>query len=294
MRDPATQGILNASAALLQAGAPQVGRPTRLGGNLGMALQAYNQAYGKADAAELERKRQAELDKINNRYKSAQAAQMEMTAQRAKNEIYEPLAGGAFVRITDPTTGESEIKRQDEVADEILKQKEAGKKDNTVVMSDKLAEQQAEDLDSIRTVQDINESVDEFLDMIDEGELVFGYGANLADSTVGRFVNDGGSKFTRNRDAFKRFMTRLRNELLRIAKGVQTDGDAERALAELIQPEETLSTPAVEAALLDLRQTNLKTIARLKQKVQDLRSAKQMKPYDFGSNTVMGVGVGGE
>lgn len=292
MRDPRTQGILNASAALLQAGRPQVGTPTSLGGNIGAALQAYNQSYTSALDAEDARKRQAENDAINNRYKTAQAQQMETAAQRAKLPITESIAGGAFLKVTDPDTGEVTFKKQEDIAEYLLDSKKAAQK--PAGLSDSLAKQQTEDLDAIRTVQDINEQVENFLDDIDEGDLVFGMLSGIADSKFGQIIGAGGGKLTQKRNEFRRFMNRLRNELLRIAKGVQTDGDAQRALDELLLPEESLTTQGVKGALEFLYSTNVKTIQRLQAKVQDLRAAKNMKPYEFGDqNSMMGVTVGG-
>ena len=127
-----------------------------------------------------------------------------------------------------------------------------------------------------------------------EGDLVFGFTSGLADSALGRFVGAGGGKFTQKRNEFRRFMNRLRNELLRIAKGVQTDGDAQRALDELLLPDENLSTQSVKNALEFMYNNNVKTISRLQKKVDDLRAAKGMKKYDFGDqNTIMGVKIGG-
>lgn len=292
MQDPRTQGLLNASAALLQGGRPQVGTPTSLGGNIGSALAAYNKSYMDAVNAEEQRKRQAANDEITNRYKTAQAAQMEEAARRAKLPITESIANGAFLKITDPETGEVTFKKQEDVADFLLESKKANQKPN--VLPDSLAKQQTEDLDAIRTVQDINEQVEGFLDDIDEGELVFGFTSGLADSALGRLVGAGGGKFTQKRNEFRRFMNRLRNELLRIAKGVQTDGDAQRALDELLLPDENLSTQSVKNALEFMYNNNVKTISRLQKKVDDLRAAKGMKKYDFGDqNTMMGVRIGG-
>ena len=116
----------------------------------------------------------------------------------------------------------------------------------------------------------------------------------MADSALGRFVGAGGGKFTQKRNEFRRFTARLRNELLRIAKGVQTDGDARRALDEILLPDESLSTQSVKNALEFLYNNNVKTISRLQKKVDDLRAAKGMKKYDFGDqNTIMGVKIGG-
>lgn len=292
MRDPRTQGILQASAALMQAGAPQVGKPTSLGGNLGAAMAAYNQAYNTAEQSNYDRQRLEANDAINNRYKEAQALQMEKTAARADLPITEVIGGGAFLKITDPETGEVSFKKNEEVADYLLDSKKANQKPGT--LSDSLAKQQTEDLDSIRTVQNINEQVEDFLDDIDEGELVFGMTSNFVDSKFGQAIGVGGGKYTQKRNEFRRFMNRLRNELLRIAKGVQTDGDAQRALDELLLPDESLTTEGVRGALEYLYSTNTATIARLQSKVDDLRSAKGMKPYDFGSNdSLMGVTFGG-
>jgi hypothetical protein len=76
-----------------------------------------------------------------------------------------------------------------------------------------------------------------------------------------------------------------------MARGVQTDADAERVIEELVTGVESKNTGAVKNALTELRDVQNKTIRRLRAKVQNRRKAKGLDNYDFNNEaTADGVG----
>ena len=280
--DPRTQGLLGASAALLEAGGPQVGAPVGLGQALGRALTAGTTAYGKAQDAAMAR----EDAEVNRQYKLAQAKQMENAATRP---ILTDLGNGAYTRVTDPVTGESKIVENDEVK-EYLERQATIKQTKNINLSDKQIEAQTEELDNIASTNDLLGQTDGFLDMIEDGELEFGFIDSVGDS-LSLVTGIGDTQEAMNSQSFDRYINRLRNELLRMARGVQTDADAERVIAELVTGVESKNTGAVKNALIELRDVQNKTIRRLRAKVQNRRKAKGLDNYDFNNEaTADGVG----
>lgn len=280
------QGIMAAAQSLLESGGPVKGNVApSLGQALGRAFGAYSKSAQGFDDRELARK-DAE---INNRYKQAQAAQMEAAANRP---ILQDLGNGAFTRVIDPVTGESKIIENSDVKN-YLEAQAIRKQTKNVNLTDKQIEAQTDDLDNITATNDLLADTDGFLDLIDGGMLEFGVIDSIGDATMAYnpFMNEQADQEARNSAAFTRYISRLRNELLRMAKGVQTDGDAQRAIDEIVTATESKNTEAVKQALEDLRKVQQRTIARYKAKVQNRRKAKNMDAYDFG-NEASADGVG--
>lgn len=281
--DPRSMGIMAAAQALLKAGAPVVGKPApSLGSALGDALGAFQTGRTTGQKAIDDK---AERD-FNKKYKELQMTQMERSLNTPK---YEDVAGGAFTRVTDPVTGERTLIQNDKVMDYLLKSKT---KNVNVKLTDKQISDQVDDLDNISATNDLVQDTDGFLDMIEGGTLEFGLldAAGDATAAINPFMSEAGMQEARNSQAFTRYIARLRNELLRMAKGVQTDGDAQRAIDEIVTAAESRDTEAVRQALQDLRKVQQRTIARYKAKVQNRRKAKGMSEYDFSGSAADGVG----
>jgi hypothetical protein len=116
--DPRSQGILAASAALLEAGAPVVGGVApSLGQALGQGLRAGMGAYGAAKKGITN----AEDDAINREYKQTMTDQMKAKMNQPSRTS---IAGGAATLIEYPD-GTSEIVKNDGIQDLILDQKRA-------------------------------------------------------------------------------------------------------------------------------------------------------------------------
>jgi hypothetical protein len=286
--DPRTQGILAASASLLESGGNRTGAPVGIGQALGRALKAGTAGYSGAQSAEAARK-DAE---INQQYKLAQAKQMESSATRP---ILTDLGNGAFTRVTDPVTGESKIVKNNDVK-EYLERQATKKQTKNINLSDKQIEAQTDELDNIAATTDLLSDTDEFLDMMtpdsETGELQLEFGAlDRMGDAIALSTGIGNTQEARNSASFDRYISRLRNELLRMAKGVQTDGDAQRAIDEIVSATESRDTEAVRQAMEDLRVVQKRTIQRYKAKIQNRRKAKNMDAFDFGNEaTADGVG----
>lgn len=91
---------------------------------------------------------------------------------------------------------------------------------------------EASDLQDIQAINTINSELDRFNRMIGEGKLNLGPVANSVSET--RNFLGLGDENSSNYASFIATLERLRNESLRLNKGVQTEGDAVRAWNELI------------------------------------------------------------
>lgn len=91
---------------------------------------------------------------------------------------------------------------------------------------------QEEHLDAIGSVSGINSDLNSFVQQIDSGALDLGVMANA----LGSAKNFAGlsDEQSRNLQSFKSTLEKMRNTSLLLNKGVQTDGDAQRAWNELV------------------------------------------------------------
>lgn len=83
-----------------------------------------------------------------------------------------------------------------------------------------------------QTAKTINTSLGRHLARIESGELSFGLASNLTNRA--RNVAGKSTPQSRNFGEFEADLQKLRNDSLRLNTGVQTDGDAQRAWAELM------------------------------------------------------------
>lgn len=87
--------------------------------------------------------------------------------------------------------------------------------------------------DAIGTASSINADLGTIAQQITDGKLSFGPVSNLVNA--GRNAAGASTEQSRNFASFKASLEKLRNDSLRLNKGVQTDGDAQRAWNELFQ-----------------------------------------------------------
>lgn len=106
--------------------------------------------------------------------------------------------------------------------------------------------------DAADTAEGINERLGVVEKRIADKKLSFGPVSNLANSAL----NAAGmsTEGSRNLASFKSEMEKLRNDSLRLNKGVQTDGDAQRAWNELFQ--NINDTKLVQQRLTEIKQIN--------------------------------------
>lgn len=91
---------------------------------------------------------------------------------------------------------------------------------------------QNEEVDAIQTAKALNADLGAIRGQVDRGELKLGLGENLA-SKAKNFTGLSDSN-SRNFATFNATLEKLRNDSLRLNKGVQTEGDAVRAWNELL------------------------------------------------------------
>ncbi len=88
-----------------------------------------------------------------------------------------------------------------------------------------------EDLDAISTATNINNDLKPFQDQLTSGKLTLGPVANTL-SNIENYIGQS-TEGSRNYGDFRAALEKLRNDSLRLNKGVQTEGDAIRAWNEL-------------------------------------------------------------
>jgi len=129
--------------------------------------------------------------------------------------------------------------------------------------------------------------------IVDEGNIIlkeFGYNektgeftgnlkiglTGLAEGKFGEYFGTG--EVEEARQKFERFKTKLINDSLRLNKGIQTEGDAQRAAKEL---GDASTTKSAYAAMLDLMRIN-ETAKRMKeQSINSRRERYRLSPLDL-------------
>lgn len=134
-----------------------------------------------------------------------------------------------------------------------------------------------EELDKIRISKNIADQTTKYIDLFAQGKIPTGP-IDKALAKAGGAVGVNSENLVNLKD-FERFKTTLRNESLRLNKGVQTEGDAQRALEEF----DAANTVEDQiAAMAELRQINAKG-ARLRADNLNIARQSANAPYkDYG------------
>lgn len=138
---------------------------------------------------------------------------------------------------------------------------------------------QQEALDAIGNVGSINADLGAIQAQIDGGALQLGPIKN----SVGTLKNllGASNEQSRNYASFKASLEKLRNDSLRLNKGVQTDGDANRAWNELFQ--NINDEKAVKQRLIEISKINERAAALQQQNLTTLRENYGLPPIDTSS-----------
>ena len=136
-----------------------------------------------------------------------------------------------------------------------------------------------EDLDAIGTASSINADLEAIKTQISSGTLKFGPVGNLAN----RALNASGmsTEESRNFGSFQTTMERLRNDSLRLNKGVQTDGDAQRAWNELFA--NINDTKLVEQRLGEIQRLDERAVQLRKLDIDNVRGNYGHGPMDVSA-----------
>ena len=298
--DPRTQGILGLAGGLLSASGPSVGRPVSLGQALGSGLQmgqaAFNQAQTRAD-------RQAQQQLMND-YRTRQEERQKRLDEIAERRGNLQVVGGNLFDVSDPSSPKlietPRLLTEDVSSDgrliystgpdgkvtvrksslfDVLTEEEAANK-KPKVLSSTLQKAEDEDFEAINTSTNILNDTDEFIGLIDNDQLDFSPVDSIADSISLALGTD--NEQVLNRQLFDTFLQRLRNATLRLNKGTQTEGDAERALQEIVNNKN--NKRAVRAALKELREVNERAIENKKRGINRRRSTQGIDAFDFSDS----------
>ena len=135
---------------------------------------------------------------------------------------------------------------------------------------------QQDSLDAIGTAGGINADLGAVLQQVESGSLQLGPVKNA----VGSVRNTLGvsNENSQNLATFKATLEKLRNDSLRLNKGVQTDGDAQRAWNELLS---NINDPGVVAKRLkEIRSLNSRAIELHNDNLGNIRSNYGAQPID--------------
>lgn len=135
---------------------------------------------------------------------------------------------------------------------------------------------QQESLDAIGTASSINADLDAVNKQITDGKLKFGPISNLANSALN--ATGYSTEESRNFASFKTNLEKLRNDSLRLNKGVQTDGDAQRAWNELFQ--NINDTEVVKQRLGEIKRLNERAVQLRKMDIDNIRMNYGHEPMD--------------
>ena len=292
--DPRTQGILGLAGGLLTAGGPSVGRPISIGQALGMGINqgqtAFNAAQQRADRlAQIQRQeeRQKRLDEqaaLKNRFQVVGGNLFDMTGDSPKlvelpGRLSEEVSPDGSLIFSTDANGRVSVRRSSEY-DAIMAAKEAKAKPKT--LSNTLQKAEDADFEALETSSNIVADTQDFINLIKSGDLSFSFGDKIGDAIA--LSLGGSSEEILNRSTFDTFLQRLRNATLRLNKGTQTEGDAERALEEIVQNRN--NTQAVQRALEKLLEVNERAIENKKRGINRRRSTQGIDAFDF-SDTVI-------
>lgn len=147
-----------------------------------------------------------------------------MDRDQPRGQIVDTPAG---MMIIDPRSGQASPVRDSEGTPL------PGKTGNSKPLPTAALKMVQEGKDAIGTASSINADLGAIGQQISSGKLAFGPISNLLNE--GRNAAGLSNEQSRNFASFKASLEKLRNDSLRLNKGVQTDGDAQRAWNELFQ-----------------------------------------------------------
>jgi len=275
--DPAAQRNMAIAAGLLAGGAPSVGVPTSLGGNLGKSLMMGMDAGNKAQQR-LDRLQRANTQVVGGSLLDMSDPANPKVIYEQPEKVQSGLLGGGKYTYTKDRDGNIKVKRSD-VFDEIVAAEQKAKAAKPLSTSAQKSEDK--DFDAIDTSGGILTDLDYFTDLIKDKKLDFGFGEGLVDSLLSSVGAAGEEEV--NSAQFNTFLEKLRNDTLRLNAGVQTEGDAKRALNEIIANKN--DTKIVQAQLERLRDINERAIELRKRNINRRRKAQGVEAFNFDDYT---------
>ena len=135
--------------------------------------------------------------------------------------------------------------------------------------------------DAIGTASSINADLGAISQQITDGNLSFGPVSNLWNAA--RNAAGSSTEQSRNFASFKASLEKLRNDSLRLNKGVQTDGDAQRAWNELFQ--NINDTKLVQKRLGEIKRINDRAVQLRQLDIDGVLQNYDHSPMDTGAYT---------
>lgn len=136
---------------------------------------------------------------------------------------------------------------------------------------------QMEAADAISTASGINERLDKALGNLESGKMDLGV-MGRSEAFLRNNLNMSNEK-TRNLASFQADLEKLRNDSLRLNKGVQTEGDAQRAWNELVA--NINDAGVVKQRLAEIKGINDRAIEMRKREIDVIRANSGLEPLDL-------------
>lgn len=160
---------------------------------------------------------------------------------------------------------------------------------NTPKLPTSALKMQQEELDAIGTSGSINADLGALEKQIDSGKLQLGPVNNLL--AKGKNLIGASDEASRNLASFQSTLEKLRNDSLRLNKGVQTEGDAQRAWNELVS---NINDPkVVKQRLGEIQKINERAANLRRMNVDNIRANFGVEPMDVGAYKNQPAAVGG-
>ena len=315
--DPMTQGILGASMGLLNAGGYTT-MPTSFGQNLAQGLSQGMSAYNSA-MKNAPKSKSTLID--GGKYVAITAPDGTVSVQ--KSEIYDDIiareksnkspfqvVGGSLLDISNPNDPKVVYERKgtnktsllndgkfvattapdgtttyekSPLYDTIVKEEKAKKAEKKAEnkLSGTLQKAETDDIFALETSKNINKNVDKFDKLITDGKLEFGVMDTAGDFVKGLIGKQGEEEI--NSSKFKSFISKLRNDSLRLNKGVQTEGDAQRVMDELFNAFDSNDSKVIQEKLREIKRINELAVSLRKKTIINRRDGQNVKPFDFST-----------
>lgn len=226
----------------------------------------------------------ANLDPVYDPEKVARNQQQAMSIKDQLEQKYKamqfttPTANAKLQSETSLTTNANTVGATDRATNQRAAAAAATQQQKTApkALPASALKMQQESLDAIGTASSINADLDAIDTQINTGKLKFGPVSNLANA--GLNATGFSTEESRNFASFKANLEKLRNDSLRLNKGVQTDGDAQRAWNELFQ--NINDTKVVQQRLGEIKRLNERAVELRKLDIDAVRTNYGQDPLD--------------
>lgn len=218
---------------------------------------------------------------LNQQGDSAGAQQLIMLAQQRAMNAQTLATGRAqeLKALREPDVGVSQLIAKS-TPESVAKYKQSGNVADLVVRDEggKLSEGTIKEISTTeknnRVLTNTNKILDKYITDIDEGKLNLGWGSLTAAGVQSLGVGKV-SENTQQIKNLKKFVEQERNNILMAAKGTQTEGDAERALNQILSTTDWTSNTSMSNALKNLKEYKNSQIDANNVYIQNLSSTSR-------------------